>query len=46
LFLRLKTLGDGAWGIRLAGLALAAVSAWALWMGLVHNQAPWCITPL
>jgi sulfite exporter TauE/SafE len=46
LFLRLKTLGDGAWGIRLAGLALAVVSAWALWMGLVHNQAPWCITPL
>jgi len=45
LFLRLQTLGDGAWGIRLAGLALAGVSAWALWMGLVHDQAPWCITP-
>ncbi len=45
LFLRLQTLGDGAWGIRLAGFALAAVSAWALWMGLVHDQAPWCITP-
>ena len=45
LFLRLQTLGDGAWGIRLAGCALAGVSAWALWMGLVHDQAPWCITP-
>lgn len=45
LFLRLQTLGDGAWGIRLAGFALAGVSAWALWMGLVHDQAPWCITP-
>jgi sulfite exporter TauE/SafE len=43
LLLKLKTLGDGAWGIRLAGLALAATSGWALWMGLVHNQAPWCV---
>jgi len=46
LFLRLQTMGDGAWGIRLAGFALAAVSAWAMWMGLVHDQAPWCITPV
>ncbi len=46
LFLRLQTLGDGAWGMRVAGLALAAVSAWALWMGLVHDQAPWCLTPV
>ena len=45
LFLRLQTLGDGSWGMRLAGFALSAVSAWALWMGLVLNQAPWCITP-
>lgn len=45
LLLRLQTLGDGRWGIRLAGLALAGTSAWALWMGLVHDQAPWCITP-
>ena len=44
LLLKLKSLGDGAWGIRLAGLALAATSAWALWMGLAHNQAPWCVT--
>jgi sulfite exporter TauE/SafE len=45
LFLRMQSLGDGAWGIRVAGFALAAVSAWALWMGLVHDQAPWCVTP-
>lgn len=37
--------GTGAWGVRLAGLALAASSGWALWMGLVHNTAPWCVTP-
>ena len=45
MLLKLKTLGDGAWGIRLAGLALATTSGWALWMGLAHNQAPWCVTP-
>ena len=27
------------------GLALVATSGWALWMGLVHDQAPWCINP-
>lgn len=43
LLLKLKNLGDGAWGIRLAGLALASTSGWALWMGLAHNQAPWCV---
>lgn len=46
LWLRLQTLGDDAWGMRLAGLALFAVSAWGLWMGLVHDQAPWCVTPV
>jgi sulfite exporter TauE/SafE len=35
--------GSGAWGVRLAGLALAGSSGWALWMGLVHNTAPWCV---
>ena len=44
LLLKLKNIGDGAWGIRLAGLALASTSSWALWMGLAHNQAPWCVT--
>jgi sulfite exporter TauE/SafE len=43
LLLKLKSWGDGAWGIRLAGLALAITSGWALWMGLAHNQAPWCV---
>lgn len=37
--------GSGAWGVRLAGLALAASSGWALWMGLAHNAAPWCAAP-
>jgi len=37
--------GNGSWGVRLAGLALAGSSGWALWMGLVHNTAPWCVTP-
>ena len=43
LLLKLKSLGDGAWGIRLAGLALASTSGWGLWLGLAHNQAPWCV---
>lgn len=49
LWLRLRGQGAGAgsgqWGVRLAGAALAASSGWALWMGLVHNAAPWCVTP-
>lgn len=45
LWLRLRGAGRGDWGVRLAGLALAASSAWALWMGLVHDTAPWCLTP-
>lgn len=44
MLLKLKSLGDGAWGIRLAGLALVLTSSWALWMGLANNQAPWCVT--
>lgn len=43
LWLRLRGGGNGAWGVRLAGLALAASSGWALWMGLAHNAAPWCV---
>ena len=34
---------QGAWGIRLAGLALAVSSGAVLWMGLVHDAAPWCV---
>jgi uncharacterized protein len=45
LWLRLRRPGSGQWAIRLAGLALLATSLWALWMGLVHNTAPWCLTP-
>jgi sulfite exporter TauE/SafE len=44
LWLRLKGPTSGQWGIRLAGLALAASSFWVLWMGLAHNAAPWCVT--
>lgn len=48
LWLRLRgagpRAGSGAWGVRLAGAALAASSAWALWMALAHNAAPWCVT--
>ena len=43
LWLRLH--GNGDWGVRLAGLALAASSAWALWMAFVHSAAPWCTVP-
>ena len=45
LWLRLRGNGAGNWGVRLAGLALAASSVWALWMGFAHNAAPWCVTP-
>ena len=44
LLLRLQSIGYGEWGIRLAGLALAVTSGWALWMGLAHDMAPWCVT--
>lgn len=42
LLLRLKDAGSGRWGIRLAGAALAATSAWALWMGLTQPTGLWC----
>ena len=45
LWLRLRKQGSGEWAIRLAGFSLFAVSAWALWTGLLHNTAPWCVTP-
>lgn len=46
LWLRLRGgVRSGDWGVRLAGLALAGSSAWALWLGLAHDQAPWCVTP-
>jgi len=45
LWLRLKGDGSGDWGVRLAGLALAVMSGWALWMAYAHNEAPWCTVP-
>ncbi len=45
LWLKLRNKNSGQWAVRLAGLALFAVSVWALWMGLVHNTAPWCLSP-
>lgn len=45
LWLRLRGAGSGQWGVRLAGLSLAVMSGWAIWMGLVHDTAPWCVTP-
>lgn len=45
LWLRLGGGGSGDWGVRLAGLMLAASSVWALWMAFAHNAAPWCAVP-
>ena len=47
LRLRGKDRGEaaGQWAIRIAGMALLISSVWALWMGLVHNTAPWCLNP-
>ena len=45
LWLRLKAAGNGDWGVRVAGLALAVSSIWALWMAFAHDAAPWCTVP-
>ncbi len=45
LWLRLGGGRSGDWGVRLAGLMLAASSVWALWMAFAHNAAPWCAVP-
>ncbi|WP_066273648.1 sulfite exporter TauE/SafE family protein [Hydrogenophaga palleronii] len=42
LLLRLRGARSGSWGIRLAGLALAATSGWALWMGITQPTGLWC----
>jgi uncharacterized protein len=42
LLLRLRGDGSGGWGIRLAGIALAATSGWALWMGITNPTGLWC----
>lgn len=45
LLLHIRGAGAGDWGVRLAGLLLFASSAWALWMALANDTAPWCVTP-
>ncbi|WP_345740504.1 sulfite exporter TauE/SafE family protein [Hydrogenophaga aromaticivorans] len=43
LLLRLRGGHSGAWAIRLAGLALALTSGWALWMGLTNPTGLFCL---
>jgi sulfite exporter TauE/SafE len=43
LFLRLRGGQSGSWAIRLAGLALAATSGWALWMGVTNPTGLFCL---
>ncbi len=45
LWQRLRGSDTGDLAIRLAGAALVASSSWALWHALVHDAAPWCVTP-
>ncbi|WP_334133988.1 sulfite exporter TauE/SafE family protein [Tepidimonas sp.] len=42
LLLRLGSMRSGGWGIRAAGAALVAISAWALWMGITQPTGLWC----
>jgi uncharacterized protein len=42
LLLRVQSARSGGWGIRLAGLALAGTSGWALWMGMTQPTGLWC----
>lgn len=42
LLLRWHGARSGGWGIRLAGLALAVTSGWALWMGITRPTGLWC----
>ncbi len=43
LLLRVRGGTSGAWGIRLAGVALVATSGWALWMGITQPSGIWCL---
>lgn len=45
LWQRWRKKDSGQWSIRIAGLVLFATSIGGLWMSLVHNTAPWCVTP-
>jgi hypothetical protein len=42
LLLKLRGGQSGSWGIRLAGVALALTSGWALWMGVTNPTGLWC----
>ena len=43
LLLRLRGAQSGSWAIRLAGLALATTSGWALWMGITNPTGLFCL---
>lgn len=43
LLLRLRAGRSGAWAIRLAGVALALTSGWALWMGVTNPTGLFCL---
>jgi uncharacterized protein len=43
LLLRLRGADSGGWAIRLAGLALAITSGWALWMGMTNPTGLFCM---
>ncbi|HRK37490.1 MAG TPA: sulfite exporter TauE/SafE family protein [Burkholderiaceae bacterium] len=43
LLLRVRGGASGAWGIRLAGMALVGTSGWALWMGITQPSGIWCL---
>ena len=43
LLLRLRGAQSGSWAIRLAGLALALTSGWALWMGVTNPTGLFCL---
>jgi uncharacterized protein len=41
---KLRGYGSGLFAVRFAGFSLFAISTWGLWMSIVHNKAPWCVT--
>lgn len=43
LWLRFSGKGAGDWGVRLAGLALVASSAWAIWMAFFSEGGLFCV---
>ncbi|MEO8248250.1 MAG: sulfite exporter TauE/SafE family protein [Burkholderiales bacterium] len=45
LLQKLRSRAGDELGMRLAGFALLATSVAALWIGLMHDAAPWCVSP-